>query len=100
MKKKLAAKLSDLEHSSVIQKVDKPTEWVSRMAISEKKSGDIRVCIDPQIMNLAHKREIGIHYRSWILPELYMRKYSQNLTSETDNNTNNTLIIKHSLNIL
>ena len=48
----------DLEQSSVIQKVDKPTEWVSRMAISEKKSGDIRVCIDPQILNLALKREL------------------------------------------
>ena len=46
MKKKLAVKLSDLEQSSVIQKVDKPTVWVRRMAISEKKSGDIRVCID------------------------------------------------------
>ncbi len=27
-----------LEQSSVIQKVDKLTEWVSRMAITEKKS--------------------------------------------------------------
>ena len=38
MKKKLATKLiiSDLEQSSDIQKVDKPTEWVSKMAIGPK----------------------------------------------------------------
>ena len=71
MKKKLAAKLSDLEQSSVIQKVDKPTEWVSRMAISETKSGDIRVCIDPQILNLALKRELHpLPIMDDILPEL------------------------------
>ena len=67
----LIAKLSDLEQSSVIQKVDKPTEWVSRMAISEKKSGDIRVCIDPQILNLALKRELHpLPIMDDILPEL------------------------------
>ena len=43
MKKKIAAKLSDLEQSAVIQKVDKPTDWVIRTAICVKKSGDIRV---------------------------------------------------------
>ena len=71
MKKKLAAKLSDLEQSSVIQKVDKPTEWVSRMAIGEKKPGDIRICIDPQILNLALKRELHpLPIMDDILPEL------------------------------
>ena len=38
---------------NIVEKVDKPTEWVSRMVTSLKKNGDIRVCIDPQALNKA-----------------------------------------------
>ena len=61
IKKKLAAKPSDLEHSSAIHKVDKPTEWVSRMAISEKKSGDIQLCIDLERGTLERVASITDH---------------------------------------
>ena len=38
-------------------KVDQPTDWVNQMSVTKKKSGDIRICIDPRPLNLALKRE-------------------------------------------
>ena len=58
LKNKVRTKLNELEKSKVIAKVDEPTEWVSRMVVGSKKSGDIRICIDPQALNNALKREI------------------------------------------
>ena len=43
--------------TGVIEPVDKPTEWVSQMAILEKANGSLRICIDPQPLNVALKRE-------------------------------------------
>jgi len=37
--------------------VDQPTEWVSQFVVAVKKSGDLRICIDPKPMNAALKRE-------------------------------------------
>ena len=75
MKTKLEQKLSELEQQNIIVKVDKPTDWVSRMAISVKKSGDISVSIDPQILNTALKREVHpLPAMDDILPELSIVK--------------------------
>ena len=57
MKKKVIAKLKDLKKQNVIAKVDEPTEWCSRMVATIKKNDDIRICIDPQVLNTALKRE-------------------------------------------
>ena len=43
----------------VIAPVDQPTRWVSQMVASSKKSGAMRICIDPRPLNKALKRE---HY--------------------------------------
>ena len=37
--------------------VDKPTEWVSKLVIVEKKSGALRLCLDPRPLNAVIKRE-------------------------------------------
>lgn len=37
--------------------MDQPTDWVSRMVLATKKSGKLRVCIDPRPLNKALKRE-------------------------------------------
>ena len=37
--------------------MDQPTEWVSQFVVAVKKSGDLRVCIDPKPLNAALKRE-------------------------------------------
>ena len=51
------AELDRLEKSSVLIKVTEPTEWVSQMAVARKKSGDIRICIDPKPLNAVLMRE-------------------------------------------
>ena len=37
--------------------MDQPTEWVSQFVVAVKKSGDLRVCIDPKPLNAVLKRE-------------------------------------------
>lgn len=55
---KVRNKLDDLVEQEIVQRVDEPTEWASRIVVAEKKNGDIRICIDPQALNLALKREL------------------------------------------
>ena len=58
LKEKIKKKLDEMTEMNVITKVDEPTDWVSRMVASIKKNGDIRICIDPQALNAALKREL------------------------------------------
>ena len=37
--------------------VEQPTDWVSQMAVVKKPNGKLRLCIDPQPLNVALKRE-------------------------------------------
>ena len=77
LKDKVKSALDDLVDKNIITKVDEPTYWVNQMAVSEKKSGDIRICIDPRPLNLVLRRE---HYRlpvlDDVLPELSNAKFS------------------------
>ena len=57
LKNKAKEKLDKMEEWKVITKEDEPTEWVSRMAVGIKESGDLRLCLDPQALNKALKRE-------------------------------------------
>ncbi|XP_025116192.1 uncharacterized protein K02A2.6-like [Pomacea canaliculata] len=57
MKDKLSKELKRLTKRGVITPVDQPTDWVSRMVLATKKSGKLRVCIDPRPLNKALKRE-------------------------------------------
>ncbi|PIK48458.1 hypothetical protein BSL78_14706 [Apostichopus japonicus] len=56
IKPMLKAELKRLEELNVIQKVTKPTDWVSSLVSVTKSSGKLRVCIDPQPLNKALKR--------------------------------------------
>ncbi|PIK43640.1 hypothetical protein BSL78_19502 [Apostichopus japonicus] len=56
IKPMLKAELKRLEQLNVIQKVTKPTDWVSSLVSVTKSSGKLRVCIDPQPLNKALKR--------------------------------------------
>ena len=38
-------------------KVERPTDWVNQMSVVKKKSGAIRICVDPRPLNLVLKRE-------------------------------------------
>ena len=55
---KLKAELDHLVSLGVLTPVDEPTPWVSQLVITMKKSGALRVCIDPKELDkaLLHER--------------------------------------------
>jgi hypothetical protein len=60
MKPRLKEELERMTREGVIEKVEQPTDWVSSMAMAVKKTGELRICIDPKPLNKALKRE---HYQ-------------------------------------
>lgn len=51
--------LKDLQNRQVIALVNEPTEWVNSLVATKKKTGALRVCLDPCDLNVAGKRQ---HY--------------------------------------
>ena len=49
--------LSDLVEKGIVASVDKPTDWVHNLVITEKRDGRMRVCLDPKPLNKAIKRK-------------------------------------------
>jgi len=49
--------LERLEKLDIIEKVEGPTPWVSRIFIVPKKSGEVRICVDMREANKAIKSE-------------------------------------------
>lgn len=49
----------DMETNGIIKKLDEPTAWVNSMVVNEKRSGKLRICIDPRDLNKVIHRE---HY--------------------------------------
>ena len=48
--------VSDLEEKGIVASVDKPTDWVHNLIITEKLDGRMRVCLDPNPLNKAIRR--------------------------------------------
>ena len=67
LRQTVKTKLDQLVQRKVISPVHDPTDWVSQMAIVKKTNGDIRICIDPQPLNTALKRE---HYKLPVLDDI------------------------------
>ena len=71
LKPRLKIELGNLTAKGVIAPVTEPTDWVSSMAIATKKSGELRICIDPRPLNKSLRRE---HYHlptlDDVLPDL------------------------------
>ena len=57
LREKFKVELDRLEGQGVLAKVDEPTPWVSSVVLATKKSGALRICIDPRPLNQALKRE-------------------------------------------
>ncbi|KXJ06970.1 Transposon Tf2-6 polyprotein [Exaiptasia diaphana] len=80
MKTDLKEEIDRQTKRQVISPVDTPTDWVSSLTTVRKQNGDIRLCIDPQPLNIALKR---CHYPlptiEDLLPELSQAKLDQNL---------------------
>lgn len=45
-----------MEDIGVITKVNKPTYWVNAIACYRQKSGELRICLDPKLLNKCIKR--------------------------------------------
>ena len=57
IKPKLKAQLERLTDIGVLIPVVEPTDWVSNLVVATKESGVLRLCLDPQQLNKALKRE-------------------------------------------
>ena len=53
----LKATLEELEKKNIIAPTDKPADWVSNLVITEKKNGQIRICLNPKPLTKAIKQE-------------------------------------------
>ena len=57
---------------SKIIKVDQPSEWVNEMSVDIKRSGDIRICIDPRPLKFVFKRErYKLQVLDDVIPKLF-----------------------------
>ena len=51
LRDKLKAELNSMEEKGIITKITEPTEWVNALVCVVKPNGNIRVCIDPKVLN-------------------------------------------------
>ena len=57
LRNRVHKELNKLEKLNIVSKVDEPTDWVNSLVIVEKKTGQLRLCIDPRDLNKNIKRE-------------------------------------------
>ena len=57
LREKVQDELSDMEKKGIIKKVEEPTPWVNCQVVNEKKSGKLRVSIDPRDLNKVIEKE-------------------------------------------
>ena len=53
MEQQLRDELDRLERLGVIEKVGKPTDWVSRLVLVKKPNGTVGIWVDPKPLNRA-----------------------------------------------
>lgn len=76
MKAEVEAELARLENEGIIAKVQSPTDWISHMQPVRKANGTIRICIDPQNLNRAIRRNHTVMPTlDDVLPQLNAARY-------------------------
>ena len=78
---KVKNELDHLTAKNVITPVQQLTDWVSNLVVTMKKSGDLRVCLDPQELNKALKRE---HFQLPTLDDILPNLSNTKLFSTVD----------------
>ena len=78
---KLKTTLDSLVQRGVLSVVDEPTDFVSQMATVEKADHSLRICIDPQVLNRALKRE---HFRLPTLDDVLPKLSEAKVFSKCD----------------
>lgn len=64
------AQLTRMQDNGIIKAVTEPTDWAYPIVIITKKDGHVRICLDPENLNAAVKRQ---HYRIPVPEELFAR---------------------------
>ena len=88
---RLKDELDQLTEKGVIAPVNEPTEWVSALALATKKSGELRICIDPRPLNKAKEICAGA---TLMATHAYTRNPESPLGKEIDLQQWDTLIFK------
>ena len=78
---KVKNELDHLSAKNMITPVQQPTDWVSNLVAIMRKSGDLRVCLDPQELNKAIKRE---HFQLPTLDDILPNLSNAKLFSTVD----------------
>ena len=81
IKDRLHEELNRMEKLGVIEKVEKPTDWVNALVVVEKPNGKLRICLDPRPLNQAIKRQ---HYRLPTTEEILSEMKGANYFSKLD----------------
>ena len=79
--KDVSQELDNLVKQDIITPVDEPSEWVSRMAVTTRKSREIRICIDPGPFNAPLKRS---HYQLPTMDEVLPRLANARIICKLD----------------
>ena len=81
LRSKLESELKRLVKLNVLAPVDSPTPWVSQLVVTQKKAGQIRVCIDPHELNKSLCRE---HYTLPVLDDILHKMKGAQYFSKAD----------------
>jgi hypothetical protein len=73
--------IDKLVERNVLVPVTEPTEWVSQMTVVRKSNGILRICIDPQPLNIAL---MGEHYRLTTLEDVLPKLADARIFSKLD----------------
>ena len=57
LRSKVRKELDEMEADGVIEKVEKPTEWVNSLVVVENPDSSLPLCLDPRGLNKSIKRE-------------------------------------------
>ena len=80
----LRKELQRMQDIGIIEKVNRPTDWVSSIVIVGKPNGDVRICLDPKRLNDAIIREH--HYTQKledVLPQMSHAKVFSKLNTRS-----------------
>ena len=81
LKQRVKKELDHMEKLGIIQKVEKPTEWVNALVTVEKPNGKLRICLDPRPLNKAIKRQ---HFRLPTTEEILSEMHGARIFTKLD----------------
>ena len=81
LRPRLKSELDKLTQLGVITPVEEATPWVSQIVVTHKKSGDLRVCLDPHELNKCILRE---HFTLPILEDVLHELRDAKVFSKAD----------------